>query len=177
VAGLDAGHGALMAFRRSTLLSLGGFDPLLGAGRHFGGAEDMDAFCRVLHAGLLVARVPSSVVTHVNTRTDDDYVALNANYGRGIGAMCAKWMRLSRPDGWALTARVVRRGIVRLARRAKTRRGRRGQTAFLSGLVVGYREARRVPLAGAVFVDATPPAAVITAGIGSSPAADGEVRA
>ena len=49
--GLDAGHGALMAFRRSALLASGAFDPLLGAGRHFGGAEDMDAFCRLLHAG------------------------------------------------------------------------------------------------------------------------------
>ncbi|TPX04002.1 glycosyltransferase, partial [Schumannella luteola] len=31
--GLDAGHGALMAFRRDVLVELGGFDEVLGAGR------------------------------------------------------------------------------------------------------------------------------------------------
>lgn len=158
--GMDAGHGALMAFRRSALLAGGGFDPLLGAGRRFGGAEDMDVFCRLLHAGNTVARVPASVVTHVYTRSDDDYIALNENYGRGIGAMCAKWLRTDRRAGVSLTALVARRGIVRYARRLRTARARRGQQAYLRAVLRGLREAWRLPLAQGMLVDANPPAPV-----------------
>jgi len=163
-AGLDAGHGALMAFRRSALLELGGFDPVLGAGRRFGGAEDMDAFCRILHAGLTVARVPMSSVTHINTRSDEDYVALSENYGRGIGAMCAKWLRVAPADGFRLSAVVARRGLSRLLRRLRTRRGRAGQLAYLRSLWTGYREARRLTLDGWVFTDPQPPVPVVLNG-------------
>ncbi len=158
--GLDAGHGALMAFRRSAVLANGSFDPLLGAGRRFGGAEDMDVLCRLLHAGLAVARVPASVVTHVYTRTDDDYIALNENYGRGIGAMCAKWIRTDRRAGAQLSAVVVRRGLVRYARRMRTPRARRGQQAYLRAVIRGFREAWRLTLEDGIFVDAAPPTAV-----------------
>jgi len=158
--GLDAGHGALMAFRRSALVSAGGFDPLLGAGRHFGGAEDMDVLCRLLHAGHAVARVPASVVTHVYTRTDEDYITLNENYGRGIGAMCAKWLRGDRRAGLSLTALVARRGVVRYARRLRAARARRGQQAYLRAVVRGLREGWSLPLRDLLFVDTAPPAPV-----------------
>jgi glycosyltransferase involved in cell wall biosynthesis len=158
--GLDAGHGALMAFRRSALVAAGSFDPLLGAGRHFGGAEDMDVLCRLLHAGHTVARVPASVVTHVYTRTDDDYITLNENYGRGIGAMCAKWLRGDRRAGLSVTALVARRGVVRYLRRVRTTRARRGQQAYLRAVVRGLREAWRLPVRGLLFVDTAPPAPV-----------------
>jgi len=161
--GLDAGHGALMAFRRSVLIAAGSFDPLLGAGRHFGGAEDMDAFCRLLHAGHAVARVPASVVTHVYTRNDDDYVTLNENYGRGIGAMCAKWLRTDRRAGLSVTAVVARRGVVRYLRRLRTARARHGQQAFLRAVVRGLRDARHLPVRDGLFLDTTPPAPVMIA--------------
>ncbi|MET0830112.1 MAG: glycosyltransferase [Microbacterium sp.] len=170
--GLDAGHGALMAFRRSALLAAGAFDPLLGAGRHFGGAEDMDAFCRLLHAGHEVARVPASVVTHVYTRSDDDYVSLNENYGRGIGAMCARWLRTDRRAGLALTALVARRGVVRYVRRLRSARARHGQQAYLGAVVRGLREARRLPLRDGLFVDTTPPAPVSIASAADGAAAE-----
>lgn len=158
--GMDAGHGALMAFRRSALRAAGSFDPLLGAGRHFGGAEDMDAFCRLLHAGHEIARVPASVVTHVYTRSDDDYASLNENYGRGIGAMCAKWMRTDRRAGLSLTALVARRGVVRYLRRLRPARARRGQQAYLRAVVRGLREARPLPVRNGLFIDSNPPAPV-----------------
>lgn len=158
--GLDAGHGALMAFRRSVILDLGGFDPVLGAGRRFGGAEDMDAVCRVLRAGFTVVRVPRAIVRHVFTRADDDYLRLNTNYGLGMGAMCAKWLREAGADGRRLAALVARRGLSRYARRLRPARARRGQGAYLRGLVRGYAEGRRLQLGGLVFIDAEPPAAV-----------------
>lgn len=158
--GLDAGHGALMAVRRSSAMSVGGFDPVLGAGRRFGGAEDMDMLCRLLRAGGKVARVPRSVVTHVFTREDDDYVRLNTNYGRGLGAMCAKWRRMDPAAGRALSIRVARRGVSRLVRRSRDTRTRTGQLAFLRGLVRGFSDARRIPLDGQNFRDEHPPARI-----------------
>jgi glycosyltransferase involved in cell wall biosynthesis len=158
--GLDAGHGALMAFRRAGLLSTGGFDPLLGAGRRFGGAEDMDAFCRLLHDGGRIARVSASVVKHLNTRDDHDYVVLNENYGRGIGAMLAKWIRTHPVHGAALAAVVFRRGAVRYLRRRRSARGRDGQRAYFRGIGTGLREGRQLPVSGENFVDRIPPVAV-----------------
>lgn len=158
--GLDAGHGALMAFRRSLALELGGFDPVLGAGRHFGGAEDMDMLCRVLRAGSRVVRVPQAVVTHVFTRADEDYTRLNENYGLGIGAMCAKWRAFDPAAGRALTAVILRRGVTRLARRLRSARSRAGQVAYLRGLRRGYSQGRRLAVDGQVFIDAAPPADV-----------------
>lgn len=167
VDGLDAGHGALMAFRRSVITKLGGFDPILGAGRYFGGAEDIDALCRVLGADLHVTRVPDSIVEHVFTRDDDDFVRLNRNYGLGMGAMCAKWWRASRRDGRRIAVRVARRGLVRYFKKIRTARSRRGQASYLTGMLAGVRESQRIPIAGYVYVDESPPAAV---SISSSPA-------
>jgi hypothetical protein len=120
----------------------------------------MDALCRILHDNLHVIRVPDSVVHHVFTREDDEFLRLNRNYGLGMGAMCSKWWRASRADGRRLAARVARRAIARYFRRIRTARARRGQAAYLTGLLAGVRESRRIPITGLVFVDANPPAAV-----------------
>lgn len=160
IQGLDAGHGALMAFRRQTVIDRGAFDPLLGAGRHYGGAEDLDAMCRLLHTGGRVARVPASVVRHVNTRDDHDYVALNTSYGLGLGAMCAKWLRGAPVDGLVLTIRVLRRAGIRYLRGLRSARMRHGQSALIRGVLRGLTTARRIPVDGLVFVDENPPARV-----------------
>ena len=73
----DAGHGAIMAFRRERLVALGGFDPVLGAGRRLAGAEDLDMFCRILDDGAHIVYDPSCVVHHVHTRADDAYTVLH----------------------------------------------------------------------------------------------------
>jgi len=158
--GLDAGHGALMAFRVKSLRRVGGFDPVLGAGRTFGGAEDLDAFCRILYAGDEVVHVPSAVVHHVFTRSDDDFEALNRAYGLGIGAMSRKWVRGAGGTGGALAAKAARRAATRLGRGISQRRARRGHIAYLTGLATGYRRAGRIPMSGLVFVDEPPPAPV-----------------
>lgn|GEM_PF-1367541 len=170
--GLDAGHGALMAFRRSVITDLGGFDPVLGAGRHFGGAEDTDALCRVLDAGLHIARVQAAEVQHVFTRDDADYRRLARAYGLGTGAMCSKWRRSSRTNGRRLTVRIARRAASRYARRMRTTRSRRGQAAYIGGLVKGMREARHVPVTGTVFTDVQPPEPVVLGAAAPRPASE-----
>jgi glycosyltransferase involved in cell wall biosynthesis len=159
--GLDAGHGALMAFRASVLRELGGFDPVLGAGRRFGGAEDLDAISRVLHSGRRVVRVPRAIVTHMYTRDNEAYENLNENYGLGIGAMCGKWTRGTGLAGYRLTALVLRRALVRYARRFRQSRTRHGQAAYIRGFFRGLRESRRIPIRGGLFVDTNPPAPVL----------------
>lgn len=158
VRGLDAGHGAVMAFRRSTLLSLGGFDEVLGAGRFLAGAEDLDIFCRALKAGGTAVFVPDSVVLHVNTRNPSAYRRLMRGYGLGLGALVGKWWRLSPLIGARLTATLAVRSGRRLVRSAKRRgRGARDELAMLEGILRGYLRSRHLRLSGSVFVDEFPP--------------------
>jgi glycosyltransferase involved in cell wall biosynthesis len=161
VDGLDAGHGALMAFDRERLIGLGGFDPLLGAGRRYGGAEDLDAFCRILHSGSMVARVADAVVIHENTRDDEDYARLNAAYGRGLGAMCRKWRDIDRAAARALSRTVLRRAAKRALRRLGSARTRRADAAFIGGVWIGMRETRAIPVSDGVFADLQPLAPVV----------------
>ena len=157
LAGLDAGHGALMAFRRRLLERLGGFDELLGAGRHWGGAEDLDMLCRVLDAGSAVREEPGAIVRHVHTREDDDLVALYAAYGRGLGAMVNKWQRFRPRAGLALGYRVVGRSLLRCWRSRANRRLAPAERAFLRGVVGAWFAAVRHPVRAGRFVDRTPP--------------------
>jgi len=166
VSGLDVGHGALMAFRRSTLLDLGGFDPVLGAGRSYGGAEDLDAFCRVIAQRDLVVHVPDAVVRHVNTRHDADFTNLQRAYGRGLGAMCAKWIRMRPAVGTHLAFVVTRRAGARFIRGLRLAPRRHAEGAFAVGFVHGLRSAWRIPVVAGRFIDVTPPAVI------AAPAAD-----
>jgi hypothetical protein len=147
-----------MAFRTDLLREVGGFDDVLGAGRYFAGAEDLDMFCRVLETGRLIVHVPSAIVCHINTRDTVAYRVLLYGYGLGLGAMTSKWMRLSPWTGIQLVGTVYVRGLVGLARRIRSARGRRGQLALLRGITVGLAATRRFTLAGSRFVDEHRPA-------------------
>lgn len=155
--GLDAGHGAVMAFRRELVLELGGFDEVLGAGRRAAGAEDLDMFCRVLESGHTVVVEPAAIVRHVFTRDDDAYVELNTGYGRGLGAMAAKWLRRRPAIGIPLSVRMIARAGRRALRVGQNPRARSGARALLDGIRVGFAEQLRTPLRGGAFVDVTPP--------------------
>lgn len=155
--GLDAGHGAVMAYRRDVLIDLTGFDEVLGAGRRAAGAEDLDMFCRVLRSGAQVAVEPSAVVRHVFTRDDEEFLTLNAGYGRGLGAMSNKWLRFSFALGVQLTFVMLLRAARRAARHARDRRMRSGALSLLLGIVVGFVEAIPQRVHGERFVDRTPP--------------------
>jgi GT2 family glycosyltransferase len=84
------GRGANFALRRSGVSTVGGFDPLLGAGSPGRGGEDLDMFLRVILAGGRIDYVPSALVWH---RHRPDATALSEQlyaYGHGLGAYVAK---------------------------------------------------------------------------------------
>jgi glycosyltransferase involved in cell wall biosynthesis len=155
--GLDAGHGALMAFRTDLIAGLGGFDEVLGAGRRFAGAEDLDMFCRVLASGRSIVHEPNSVVLHLNTREGDDYTKLLRGYGLGLGGLATKWLRLAPATGVQIAVVATGRTVVRLLRGLRSRRLRRAQLAMLGGILAGMAISLRFSLDGARFVDAHPP--------------------
>jgi glycosyltransferase involved in cell wall biosynthesis len=160
VEGLDAGHGALMAFQRDLLLDLGGFDDVLGAGRHWGGAEDLDMFCRVLESGASIVYDPDAAVDHVNRREDDDYVRLHAAYGRGLGAMASKWVRSRPGPGLRLAVRILGRNVKRVVRLRRDRRRGPAERAFLRGFLGAGLAALGHRVRDFRFVDAAPPAPI-----------------
>lgn len=149
LSGLDAGHGAVMAFRREALLRLGGFDDVLGAGQRHAGAEDLDIFIRLVRAGGIVVHEGDAVVLHANTRVGEAYVELYRGYGRGLGALVGKWIRLDPwfgiRLGWVLVGRATRRIV---ASRASSSHDR----ALLAGLAGAVWDTRRLPLFGERFV-------------------------
>ncbi|MFV0309859.1 MAG: glycosyltransferase [Desertimonas sp.] len=80
------GVGANMAFRRSALVEIGGFDPALGAGTRTGAGEDTLVFTELLLAGRRVRYVPSAIVRHHHR---DDEAGLHQQmhaYGKGLTA-------------------------------------------------------------------------------------------
>jgi glycosyltransferase involved in cell wall biosynthesis len=156
---MDAGHGALMAFRRLRPLELGGFDEVLGAGRALAGAEDLDMFLRTARAGGVVVFEPASAVRHDHERQGDDYTALLRGYGRGLGGLIAKWRRVDPALGRAIATRTWRRATLRHLRALGDRRARDGEAAFRMGLREGMRTAASIPVSGEVLVDLERPAA------------------
>jgi glycosyltransferase involved in cell wall biosynthesis len=99
-------HGANMAFRRTALERIGGFDPRLGAGTIFP-CEDIDAVAAVLWSGIPGIYDPRMMVYHHHGRKAGKAVeALIRAYEAGRGAYFAKYImrRDSRAEfvrGWA----------------------------------------------------------------------------
>lgn len=161
VDGLDAGHGALMAFRRDALVRIGGFDEVLGAGRELAGAEDLDIFCRLLEAKWAIVYDPACVIHHVHTRDDTAYETLYLGYGRGLGGLADKWLRMRPLTGLRLLARLVGRSARRIRRyRGDLRRGP-AERAMLRGIREGAAASRRMKLQDGRLVDAHPPAPIV----------------
>ncbi len=84
------GTGANFAVRRSTMLELGGFDTLLGAGSATMGGEDLDAFARVLLAGHALVYEPAAVVWHHHRVAPEDLKRQLYGYGLGLSAYITK---------------------------------------------------------------------------------------
>lgn len=99
------GAGCNMAYRRSALESIGGFDDALDTGPPLPGGGDLDAFFRVLRAGMALVYEPRSIVRHKHRR---DHAALRHQYytwGSGFLAFLAKcW---SQPADRPAVARMV----------------------------------------------------------------------
>lgn len=79
-------QGANMAFRRSVLLEIGGFDPLFGPGALFPAAEEIEAVGRASAMGWKGQYRPEVVVTHHHGRKAADAAALWKWYAIGRGA-------------------------------------------------------------------------------------------
>lgn len=91
------GTGGNMAFRRSALVRIKGFDPALGAGSPAAGAEDTLAFTQVLATGGTMVYQPTAVVWHYHRRTYEALRRQLQGYGSGLTAYyCAVLMRKPR---------------------------------------------------------------------------------
>jgi len=82
--------GCNMAFRRSVIDRIGGFDPHLGAGLPMA-AEDTDFLYRAQRAGLHIRFEPRMSVAHDHgRRTPESLAKLNRSYVMGRGGLYAK---------------------------------------------------------------------------------------
>jgi len=103
------GTGANFAVRRDLVTSVGGFDPLLGAGAPGLGGEDLDMFLRLILAGGRICYLPSALVWHSH-RSDPDALGDQIySYGHGLGAYLAKHSRNRQ-----LRAALLRHGLAQV---------------------------------------------------------------
>jgi GT2 family glycosyltransferase len=88
-----AGMGANMAFRRSLLEALGGFDPRFDGGMPTLSGGDTEAFARVLARGQSIAYRPDALVWHRHRREPAALRRVVFGYGVGLYAVLAKrWL-------------------------------------------------------------------------------------
>lgn len=87
------GAGCNMAFRRSVLLQLGGFDEALDTGPPLPGGGDLDAFYRVVRAGNVLAYEPGYLVFHQHRRSMDELRRQYRSWGLGFMAYVVKSYR------------------------------------------------------------------------------------
>jgi GT2 family glycosyltransferase len=118
------GTGANMAYRRSLLARLGGFDPALDVGTVTHGGGDLEMFFRVLKAGHTLVYEPNALVRHRHRR---DYAQLRTqitNFGVGFYAYLVRsaiayprqrWV-IARFGLWWFWKRSIRRLLLSLLR-------------------------------------------------------------
>jgi hypothetical protein len=100
------GAGCNMAFRRSVLLELEGFDEALDTGRTLPGGGDIDMFFRVVMSGRPMRYEPAAVVRHKHRA---DHAGLRKQYrswGTGLMAFLMKCAE-ERPEDRKVIARLV----------------------------------------------------------------------
>lgn len=103
------GSGANCAFRRDVLSSLGGFDPLLGAGTRTRGGEDLDIFIRLMRSGGKLLYEPGAIIWHRHPSDRGGVDSRTFDYGVGLGAVIGKLL-LNR-DTRAQVTRLAPRGL------------------------------------------------------------------
>jgi glycosyltransferase involved in cell wall biosynthesis len=91
------GAGCNMAFRRSALEALGGFDPALDVGTATCGGGDLDAIQRVLESGATLVYCPDAIVRHLHRRGMSQLRRQLLDNGRGFSA--ALWAAFLRARG------------------------------------------------------------------------------
>jgi GT2 family glycosyltransferase len=86
------GAGASMAFRRSALLAIKGFDPALGPATLALGGEDIDAMLRMILGGRTLLYSPAAITYHRARREYAQFRRQMQGYGRGLAACLFKSM-------------------------------------------------------------------------------------
>ena len=141
--GVNIGIGAAMAFRRRSVVELGGFDEELGAGGTYQSAEDTDLALRVLLRGGTIKRITRTWVHHHGGR---DYLTTRQLIHGGLfgaGATCGKLVRAGHRSVIGYFAGVWW-NVVLVPTFQAVRRGRRPTvvrraTNLLRGFVAGWR--------------------------------------
>jgi GT2 family glycosyltransferase len=93
VAPWHVGHGGNMSFRRATLLTVGGFDPLLSAGGLLQSNEDQDIAYRLLARRECIVYCPTALAYHKHWKSWPQQKEMEHAYGIGAGAQSAKYLR------------------------------------------------------------------------------------
>jgi GT2 family glycosyltransferase len=134
--------GAGMAVNRQILLSLGGFDEMLGPGAPFQDCDDADIAFRVLLGGYSIYETDQARVVHHGFRTWEQGRGLAERNYFGIGAMCAKLLRctpgrfgLATLHFWGNTYWLPIRDLLHL----RKPQGIVRITAFMRGFARGWR--------------------------------------
>jgi hypothetical protein len=134
-----------MAARRSTFDAIGSFDPLLGPGAKFSGAEEYDLAIRAIAAGLKVLAVGEASVLHLGVRDGAVAVALLRRYGMAIGAALGKHVRLGTKDSARLlTSWVTTHGKIAAVNALLGRRPT--NIGFVGSLLFGVVRSCRQPI-------------------------------
>ncbi|MGE3932175.1 MAG: glycosyltransferase family 2 protein [Rhodospirillaceae bacterium] len=80
---------------------IGGFDETLGPGTWSRAGEDLELFCRAVHAGARIVFDPAVRVRHAHGRRDPgDVVGLGRSYTRGCGAVLGARIRAGQTTLW-----------------------------------------------------------------------------
>ena len=90
------GTGCNMAFRKTALERIGGFDPALDVGTATGGGGDIDAFQRVLETQGAIVYRPDAVVWHIHRRSLGKLRGQLYDNGRAYSAVLWACMRRAR---------------------------------------------------------------------------------
>ncbi len=90
--GAAFGSGNSMAFRRSVLLEIGGFDPALGAGSPAKAGADIESFSHAILRGRRLSYEPRAVCWHDHRAHGAALRRQTFNYGVGCTAILTKWL-------------------------------------------------------------------------------------
>ena len=90
------GAGCNMAFRRSVLLELGGFDEALDTGKPLPGGGDLDIFYRVVRAGYPLVYEPRYLIYHQHRREMKQLQHQYWTWGLGLMAFVVKSFQVDR---------------------------------------------------------------------------------
>jgi glycosyltransferase involved in cell wall biosynthesis len=134
-------------FRRSVFDRVGLFDPLLGQGSRFPGAEDGDMVYRALKDGVVVTYTNTIRCFHIPWRDDTEKLDNRYNYGSGVGAMLAKHAKGAEiaTMSFIFARHFLKKFLlVPYHRGIGTSREYQRNLAYCRGVILGFRDWRRM---------------------------------